>query len=523
MLVTWAIFFWGLMSTALAADLLEETRGVVGRGMVLGPETAWAEALIDEGRWDEAMLAWQGIALSEADVDASLWAILCAVRANDHEAAQAATLMAIDVGRGDPRVMLMAAWLLNEGGAHHEAAKFVKDYPIQSEDAEGAVILRMRALMMDGRIKKSLRLRKKSVHSGRGAWFWFELGLEDAWRREPTATEHMVRATTAPGAGPAHHQLLMIHLNETGDPAGAVEVGLEGFERFPEASGLGLALLELSQHGEGRRALEQVVADQPERAVAQAVLGTVLLADAAPAEAATHLQAAVDAGKDEAVLYRLLAEAHLAAEQAGSAWDALTVGITQHPEEQALWQDLYRVSYADARQSDALTLSEDAWQRGVHRAFLVDFAYQAASDIDELELALQWSDRGLGLPGRGWQSLSQRALALTRLGRGKEALRAYEEALRMRPTEPQLLNNLAWFLLEPGEGVEPDLERARSLAERAVEHAQEPKPAYLDTLARALWEQGDRQRAVELQRQAAALDPDNAHIRNTLQQYETSE
>jgi len=522
--MAWAVFLWSFLSTALAADLLEETRGVVGRDVSPRAETQWASDLVDSGRWDDAMLAWQGIALSQGDPDAALWAIVCAVRANDADAAQAATFMAMDIGKGDPRVLLTAAWLLNEGGAHKEAAKLVSDYPLRAPDADGAMILQLRALMMDGKTRKALRLRKRALESGiEDAWFWFELGLEDAWRREASASDYMRRATRADNAAPAHYQLLLAHLAATGEPAAALEAGLEGLRRFPEAGTLGLGVLEFSQYGEGRRVLEGVVKRQPENAVAQVVLGTVLLADELPEDAAAHLEAALEAGQDRPAVYRMLAEAHLAVEEGGDAWDALAVGVREHPEELSLWRELYRISHREARQGDALTLTEDAWQQGVHQEFLVDFAYQAASDIDELELALQWSDRGLGLPGRGWQGLSQRALALTRLDRGHEALSTYEEALRMRPSEPQLLNNLAWFLMEPSGDVAPDPTRALALAEAAVENASEPQPAYLDTLARALWEQGERQRAVETQRQAAALAPEDEHIRNTLQVYETSE
>jgi predicted Zn-dependent protease len=138
MSMTLAALLWSLLSGAHAADMLEETRGVVGRDMVLPSETAWAEALIDSGQWDKALIAWQGLALINKDPDAAMWAIVCAVRAGDPEAAQAATFMAMDIAEGDPRVLLTAAWLLNEGGAHREAAKLVQDYPEAAPDAEGA-------------------------------------------------------------------------------------------------------------------------------------------------------------------------------------------------------------------------------------------------------------------------------------------------------------------------------------------------------------------------------------------------
>lgn len=524
MSMTLAALLWSLLSGAHAADMLEETRGVVGRDMVLPSGTAWAEALIDSGQWDKALIAWQGLALINKDPDAAMWAIVCAVRAGDPEAAQAATFMAMDIAEGDPRILLTAAWLLNEGGAHREAAKLVQDYPEAAPDAEGALIMQMRAWMMAGKIRKSLRLRRQMMQASQlDAWFWFEIGLEDAWRKQPEALDHMRQSVRASNAGPAHYQLLVQYLSDQGRAQEAVVTGMEGMQRFPSSGQLGLTVLELSQHSAGRVALEDMLAEQPDHARAQAMLGMVLLADGEPVDALPHLNVAVEEGEDRPAMYLLLAEAHLAADQPEASWDSLASGVTAHPEDTSLWRELFGLSDAVSRQGDSLALYEDAWQQGVHKTFLVDLAYQAASDIDELELALQWSDRGLGIPGHSWQGLSQRALVLTRLERGAEALTAYEEALQIEPREPMLLNNLAWFLLEPSGDVEPDPVRARSLAEAAVQHAEQPQPAYLDTLARALWEQGERRRAIELQRQAAALDPENEHIRNTLQQYETSE
>ena len=87
-------------------------------------------------------------------------------------------------------------------------------------------------------------------------------------------------------------------------------------------------------------------------------------------------------------------------------------------------------------------------------------------------------------------------------------------------TEATILNNLAWFLLDPGDGMEADPSRARQLAEAALSRAGGPNPAYLDTLARAYWQLGDTEEALRHQRHAARLDPSDDHIRSTLEEYE---
>lgn len=522
--MVWSFCIGALMSTAMAADMLVETQGVFGRGIAVPEDLHWAETLVDSEQWDDALIAWQGLALSRNDADAALWAIVSAVQGGDQESAQAATYLAMELPGYDPRILLAAAWLLNESGEHRDAAKLVRSYPVNAPDSEGATILRMRALMMAGKHRKALRVRRQALQDGASdAWFWLELGLEDAWRERGDPTAHLQQSIRSRNAGPTHYRILAQYLMDVDQVEQGLRTGLDGLRRFPTSVELSIAMLEMTRFGAGRQALTDLLEDEPTDATARAVLGMVLFADGAPADAAVNLAVAVQGGQDQPAMYRMLAEAHMAAAQSADAWDALVLGVEQHPDESNLWRTLYRVSYTDSRQGEALALTEAAWQRGVQRDFLVDFAYQTASDIDELELALQWSDRGLGLSGRQWEGLAQHALALTRLGRGQEALVTYEEALQLRPQEPQLLNNLAWLLLEPGEGIEPDVERAQALAEAAVRHAEEPHPAYLDTLARVLWEKGDRVHAIELQRQAVDLAPDNEEIRNTLQQYETSE
>ena len=517
------LWMLGLVHAVLAADLLEETRGVLGRGVGPIPGGELAALLVEQDRWTEAAAMYRPLAAAGSP-EAALWSVVASVRAGDPQGAQEATFAALEISPGDPRVVLAAAWLLNEGGAHREAAKLLRDYPAGAPDAAGATVLRMRSAMMLGKPRRAQRLRRQALERGAvDAWFWFEAGLEDIWLERDGATDTIRQATRSQNAGGMHYQLLLQHLRETTGVEAAVAAGLEGMARFPDHMELAGMMAELCRYGDGRAALEAVVAGDPQAAVARRLLGIVLLAEDEPATAAEHLQAAMDGGLDQPEMYRLLAEAHLAAEAEPAAWRALAGGVERHPEDPYLWRELFSLGEQAARVGDALEISEAAWQKGVHQGFLVDFSYEAASDIEALDVALRWSERSAGLSGRRWRGLLQRALTLTQLGRGEEALRAYEEALLLKPNEPQLLNNLAWFLLEPATGVDRDVERALRLAEQAVRVSSEPRAAYLDTLARALWETGDQERAVALQREAAALEPDNEYIRNTLQQYETSE
>ncbi len=99
---------------------------------------------------------------------------------------------------------------------------------------------------------------------------------------------------------------------------------------------------------------------------------------------------------------------------------------------------------------------------------------------------------------------------------------AYEEALRLDPANPETLNNLAWLLLAADDQALLDPPRALALAQQAARRV--PVPAHiLDTLATAYWANGDRARAITLERQALASAPDNRpYYEEQLQRFRTA-
>lgn len=107
----------------------------------------------------------------------------------------------------------------------------------------------------------------------------------------------------------------------------------------------------------------------------------------------------------------------------------------------------------------------------------------------------------------GGRWLQLRADLLLARGREKEALAAYEQALRAAPMQAETANNLAWLLLTAQDRSLRDPARALQLAEAAV--SREAKGHRLDTLAVALWAQGRIEEAVRAERRAARLDQEN--------------
>lgn len=88
------------------------------------------------------------------------------------------------------------------------------------------------------------------------------------------------------------------------------------------------------------------------------------------------------------------------------------------------------------------------------------------------------------------------------------AIAAYESALRLKPTNPDVHNNLAWLLATAHDVSLRDPARAVALARRAV--AFKEAGYILDTLAVALWTAGSVQEALAMERRAVEIDPDNA-------------
>jgi Zn-dependent protease with chaperone function len=87
----------------------------------------------------------------------------------------------------------------------------------------------------------------------------------------------------------------------------------------------------------------------------------------------------------------------------------------------------------------------------------------------------------------------------------EKALQAYERALKLSPMKPDLANNLAWLLLTAQNKKLRDPVRALTLARLAATLAE--RAHVLDTLAVALWANGQVEEAIKTEIRAARLDP----------------
>ncbi len=89
-------------------------------------------------------------------------------------------------------------------------------------------------------------------------------------------------------------------------------------------------------------------------------------------------------------------------------------------------------------------------------------------------------------------------------GKGADA---YEKVLALRPNSPDTLNNLAWMLLTAVDKDIQDPVRALTLSQKAA--AIRPQGYILDTLATAYWKNGLLKSALDTERRAIAVNPEN--------------
>lgn len=159
---------------------------------------------------------------------------------------------------------------------------------------------------------------------------------------------------------------------------------------------------------------------------------------------------------------------------------------------------------------DGAAAMEQAARLAVKEPGLWALAGQAWADVEEwgrVEAALA---RAIKLGEDGVELLGLRAAALTALGRGREAVKQLEGALRQHPRDPALYVLLGHAQLELAL---PD-EAGQSYRKAAALAPDDPEPLHGE--ARAAFELGDLAGALALARRAVALSPELAEGHHNL-------
>jgi tetratricopeptide (TPR) repeat protein len=100
-----------------------------------------------------------------------------------------------------------------------------------------------------------------------------------------------------------------------------------------------------------------------------------------------------------------------------------------------------------------------------------------------------------------------------------DAIKTYQQALRLQPDFAEAHNNLAWLYATCDDQKFRDPKAALEHAQIAVKLTQWNQGDFIDTLAEAHFVNGDYQQAVEIQKKALSLAPDNKELQEHMARY----
>jgi tetratricopeptide (TPR) repeat protein len=97
---------------------------------------------------------------------------------------------------------------------------------------------------------------------------------------------------------------------------------------------------------------------------------------------------------------------------------------------------------------------------------------------------------------------------------GAKACPLAKKLAETKKDDAQILNELAWTILDTPDLKDRDLDVAMDIAKRAAEVSKEESSAILDTLARAYIEKGDVDKAIEYQTKAVEKSANDEELNN---------
>lgn len=193
----------------------------------------------------------------------------------------------------------------------------------------------------------------------------------------------------------------------------------------------------------------------------------------------------------------------------------------------------YSIAYDDVAKGKkgnegamAKTWMEAAGQDGIPAAFIIkDGVIQWIGSPFSMDKPLEQIVAGKYDPKKEAQMAQARKDAASGMRKYQAALKGDKvedaakigaELLPKLNDDAEMLNQLAWFMVDPEMGVtKPDLDLAFKAASRAVELTEGKDGMILDTLARVHFLKGDVAKAIEIQTKAVELSP--AQIKDQIQ------
>jgi len=124
------------------------------------------------------------------------------------------------------------------------------------------------------------------------------------------------------------------------------------------------------------------------------------------------------------------------------------------------------------------------------------------------------------LDPRSGSAYVYRGLCKVKGGDYQEALNDYKKGLELNPKDPSIHNNLAWLYATAKDEKFQDKLKALEYAAKAAELSSERNAEVLDTLARVYFINGKINEAIETEKKALKLEPNNERFKENLKEYE---
>jgi tetratricopeptide (TPR) repeat protein len=515
---------WFFLNVAFGSMMLEASRGIIGRDSshVMAAEEAYKCVRLQ--RWSECALLWSERAeLGDSQRnDALIWSIICHMNANEYSEAYLllGELILVVEEVGWP-LLLLEGWLLQELDGHREVVSLLKDYPSNDVDYIGSQILMMRSHQFMKRRRKANKVVEKILQTGGAdAWFWLEMSHFSSDEEKQIFLERSIRATNASNYQYIH---LVNFYEEKQNFQMALRYGLEGMNLQKDANQLTYRMLKFASSKEGREVLLEQVEQVPQHSKAQVLLGLSLLSEEEYDQGIEHLKLGIEYGEKQLRTYETLIDACQKIGDEDQVWEILDVAVVQHPNNEKLWEYFYDASVSEEQKRGFLQSLNLAWKKGDQQSLdMIHRAFSYARAIQDNETALLWAERELSVSESSWKTLSRNALALSAVDRRAEAITLYEKALQLEPENSFVLNNLAWLLINPSDGMNAEPQRAYLLIQKAISNSPKPVAGYYDTLAAVLWSMGRKDEAIKAQKKAIEVDPTEKEYLERYRKYEKS-
>jgi tetratricopeptide (TPR) repeat protein len=506
------------ISLSFATGLLEETLGIVGRGVDPLPDAMVAYQLSDDQKWEKAAQAWESYGKSNPEFisDARLWEVTCLIKSKDYGRAVSHMRIGTFGEDVDIRLGLLMALIELESGHPKGAYKLASLYPMHAPDAEGAQILQLRSLLESGKTRKNSRLKRNLMDAGNtDAWFWYELGIEALGNNDPS-THYFEQAISMDNSSAIHYRYLLQSLGNE-DTSAVLRYSLEAVKRFPEDSFLQNRIQGYAEDDQLVDSFQDFADASPEYGELQWLTGFLLQAREGYVQSARYFRASIDAGNDSPRIYRQLIDNLQQMGESHKAYDILIEAVSRHPTNDDMLEMLIDQSAEPESQRVALEFLEDIWRTHqeknvAHHGFSLSRKLLSWSD------ALIWAKREALLAPKVVTPIIHQGIALQQLKEWEALIELYEEGLFLHPNSHLLLNNLAWTYTQKESSME-QLLNALQLANRAIDLTDGKRAAYFDTLAQIWWKLGEYAEAEKAMESAIRLMPDNLLYQSRLEQY----